>query len=78
MTKEYIVATISVAGERVVDVFDKVALPYKRDNTGFVRVQNDSHCSFSLEPTAEAKPYYSMTTEGNQLILLADNTVVHS
>ena len=36
---------ICISGERVVDMFDKVALPYK-NHSRFSRKHCDSHCSF--------------------------------
>jgi len=69
---------ISISGERVVELFNKVALPYKRDNTGSTRKHSDSHWSFDVDLSQMMQPYVSFTTDGNQMILLPDNTVVHA
>jgi hypothetical protein len=67
---------ITISGDRVRDMFDKVALPYKKDET-YNRRDCDSHWSFIMEETA-AQQYYSFETDGNQMFLLADNTTVHA
>jgi hypothetical protein len=68
--------SICMSGERVVDIFDKVALGYKKDGI-YKRIQCASHWAFIMEETEEQQ-YYRFTTDGNNIFLPADNTVVHA
>lgn len=70
--------TINISGERIADLLDKVALPYKKGTTEYKRGQSDSHWSFDMEPTVSMHPSCSLTTDGNSMFLLADNAVVHT